>query len=171
MHAARDAERVVSNLDAVFELRCVVMKRIDSALWSAIETYDAAMRLAFILGVVATACACVAAPLSPSKPMNTDLPADLQSMLPALREDAARRSGAGAAELQVASVEDVTWADGALGCATPGQTYTMALVPGWRIVLATPQGALQHYHASRRGHWLWCAAERSRTPPGALQRL
>jgi hypothetical protein len=103
--------------------------------------------------------------------MNTDLPVAVQSMLPALREDAARRGVSGAAQVQVVSVEEVTWADGALGCAQPGQVYTMALVPGWRIVLAGPQGAPQHYHASRRGAWVWCPAERSRTPPGTLQRL
>ena len=102
---------------------------------------------------------------------NTGLSADVQSLLPLLREDAARRSGVSPAELSIVSVEDVTWADGALGCAQPGQSYTMALVPGWRIVLASPQGAPQHYHVSRRGGWVWCAAERSRTPPGALQRM
>lgn len=101
---------------------------------------------------------------------NTDLPADVQSLLPNLREDAARRSGADAAAVRVVLVEDVTWADGSLGCGQPGQVYTMALVPGWRIVLAAVQGAPQHYHASRRGGWLWCPAERSRTPPGAAQR-
>lgn len=103
--------------------------------------------------------------------MNNDLPAEAKPMLPALREDAARRSGVGIADLRVVSFEEVTWADGALGCAQPGQTYTMALVPGWRIVLAAPQGAPQHYHASRRGGWVWCPAERSRTPPGTLQRM
>ena len=103
--------------------------------------------------------------------MNTDLPAEALPLLPALREDAARRSGASAADLRIVSVEDVTWADGGLGCAQPGQMVTMALVPGWRIVLAAPGGAPQHYHASRRGGWVWCPAERSRTPPGALQRL
>lgn len=103
--------------------------------------------------------------------MNTDLPAEALPLLPKLREDAARRSGVSPAELRIVSVEDVTWADGALGCGQPGQMYTMALVPGWRIVLAAPGGAPQHYHASRRGHWVWCAAERSRTPPGTLQRI
>jgi hypothetical protein len=101
---------------------------------------------------------------------HSDLPADVQSMLPKLREDAARRTGADAAAVRVVSVEDVTWGDGALGCAQPGQAYTMALVPGWRIVLAAPQGEPQHYHAGRRG-WVWCPAERSRTPPGAKQRM
>jgi hypothetical protein len=126
------------------------------------------MKALLILWGLLAAGGCVAAP----PPMNdSGLPADLQSMLPALREDAARRTGAAAAALQVASVEDVTWADGALGCAQPGQAYTLALVPGWRIVLAAPQGAPQHYHASRRGGWVWCPAGRSRTPPGATQRI
>ena len=147
--------------------------------------YHAFMRALFTPCAALAVGACIAAPQptpipempSPppssvaSQPMNTDLPAVVQSMLPALRADAARRSGAGAVQLGVVSVEEVTWADGALGCAQPGQTYTLALVPGWRIVLAAPQGPPQHYHASRRGAWVWCPAERSRTPPGALQRM
>lgn len=103
--------------------------------------------------------------------MNNDLTAEVQSLLPALREDAARRGGVAAAELRIVSVEEVTWADGALGCGKPGQSYTMALVPGWRIVLAAPLGAPQHYHASRRGSWQWCPADQSRAPPGTLQRM
>ena len=103
--------------------------------------------------------------------MNTDVPAEARTLLPALREDAARRSGASAADLRIVSFEDVTWSDGGLGCGQPGQIVTMALVPGWRIVLAAPGGAPQHYHASRRGGWVWCPAERSRTPPQTRPRM
>ncbi len=35
----------------------------------------------------------------------------------------------------VVTSESVTWPDGSLGCATPGQTYTQALVDGMRIVV------------------------------------
>lgn len=98
---------------------------------------------------------------------NTKLPVGVLSMLPALREDAARRSGVAAADLRVISVEDVTWSDGSLGCPQPGRLYTQALVPGHRVHIAAP-GALDapmRYHISTRGSaWLYCPAERAQEP-------
>jgi hypothetical protein len=98
---------------------------------------------------------------------DTKLSVLVQSMLPALREDAARRSGAAAADLRVLLVEDVIWPDGALGCPEPGRVYTQALVPGHRVLIAAP-GALEapmHYHISARGSaWLYCPAERVQAP-------
>jgi hypothetical protein len=95
------------------------------------------------------------------------LPGGVQSMLPALREDAARRSGVAAADLRVVSVEDVTWPDGSLGCPEPGRLYTQALVPGHRVRIAAPGAAdaPMHYHLSTRGNaWLYCPAERALEP-------
>jgi hypothetical protein len=91
----------------------------------------------------------------------------VQSMLPALREDAARRSGVAAADLRVMSVEDVTWSDGSLGCPQPGRIYTQALVPGHRVRIAAPgaPGAPMNYHIGTRGNgWLYCPAERAQEP-------
>jgi hypothetical protein len=91
----------------------------------------------------------------------------VQSLLPALREDAARRSGAAAADLRVVSVEDVMWRDGALGCPQPGRAYTQALVPGHRVRIAAA-GALDapmRYHIGTRGSaWVYCPAERAQEP-------
>lgn len=42
--------------------------------------------------------------------------------------------------LQVQLAESVTWSDGSLGCPQPGQTYTQALVDGYRILITTPDG-------------------------------
>ncbi len=98
---------------------------------------------------------------------NTRLPAGVQSMLPALREDAARRSGVAAADLRVISVEEVVWSDGALGCPEPGRMYTQALVPGHRVRIAAPgaQDAPMNYHISTRGNaWLYCPKERAQEP-------
>jgi hypothetical protein len=98
---------------------------------------------------------------------DTKLSGSVTSMLPSLLEDAARRSGAAAADLRVVSVEDVMWPDGALGCPEPGRMYTQALVPGQRVRIAAP-GALEapmHYHISKRGNaWLYCPAERVQQP-------
>jgi hypothetical protein len=97
----------------------------------------------------------------------TDLPAQVRALLAALREDAARRSGASPTDLRIVSVEAVTWADGALGCPQPGRMYTQALVPGHRVRIAAP-GAVEApmlYHISTRGNaWLYCPAERAQEP-------
>lgn len=124
------------------------------------------VKVAFVTAALLLACA-----QPDSMPAAPTVPAELQSLLPALRADAARRSGVAVDRLGVVALDDVTWPDGGLGCAAPGQMVTMALVPGWRLVLGAPGGVPQHYHLSRRGGWVWCAAERSRLPPaGGAQR-
>jgi len=94
-------------------------------------------------------------------PTPANWPAGLQSILPALLGDAAQRSGVAADRLRVASAHAVTWPDGALGCPQAGRLYTHALVPGWRILITAPGAPTMHYHASARGPWLWCPAERA----------
>jgi hypothetical protein len=104
---------------------------------------------------------------APSPPLLSTLPADVQGRMPALLDDAARRSGVPVAQLQVRAMQAVTWSDGSMGCPIPGRMYTQALVPGWRVEIATAApgaGAVLHYHASRRGAWLWCPAERAQAP-------
>lgn len=70
--------------------------------------------------------------------------------------DAKERTGASADELRVVVAEAVTWSDGSLGCPQPGMGYTMALVPGYRVVVEAG-GVEHHYHASERGAFTYCA--------------
>jgi hypothetical protein len=79
-----------------------------------------------------------------------------QVMIDAVVEQAAAETGVDAAEIRVVTAEAVTWSDGSLGCPEPGQAYTQALVPGFRIVLDVG-GADQHYHASQTGDFAACA--------------
>ena len=51
----------------------------------------------------------------------------------------------------------MNWPDGSLGCPQPGQVYTQALVPGWRLVVQRP-GREAVYHARQRGKWLLCSS-------------
>lgn len=88
-------------------------------------------------------------------------PAAVRSMLPVILADASRRSGSAVEHLRIASVQAVTWSDGALGCPQPGRMYTQALVPGWRIEVAAPAVAALLYRASQRGGWVWCTADRA----------
>ena len=49
--------------------------------------------------------------------------------------DLARRLKVAADEIELLTVEAVTWPDGSIGCPQPDQLYTQALVEGHRIVL------------------------------------
>ena len=83
--------------------------------------------------------------------------------VPAGAFDAAKRTGLEQASLRVESAESVTWADGSLGCPQPGMSYTMALVPGYRVKVRAGEQTLD-YHASQRGHFFLCPAGRSEEP-------
>ncbi len=108
---------------------------------------------------LSAACAAPVVPTGADAMAGTS--AELQAIVRAVRDDAARRSGVGTDRTTVLLAEPVTWPDGSLGCPEPGRLYTQALVPGWRIRIAA--GADTHaYHASARGGaWLWC-------PPGRV---
>jgi hypothetical protein len=88
-------------------------------------------------------------------------PLSLETMVQAARADGARRTGLAPGALQLVSAEALTWPSGALGCPQPDRSYTMALVPGYRIRLLADE-LLLDYHASRRGALLLC-------PPGQAQ--
>ena len=94
-------------------------------------------------------------------------PAAVRALMPALLDDAARRSGVAAERLHVASAQAVTWPDGGLGCPQPGRMYTQALVPGWRVVIVVPGATPLHYHGSQRGGWVWCPAGSTPTLPAS----
>ena len=82
---------------------------------------------------------------------------EMQTIVDAASADAARRTGMPVAQLVVASAESVVWADGSLGCPAPGMSYTMALVPGYRVRIRAGMQSLD-YHASNRGYLLLCPA-------------
>jgi hypothetical protein len=57
--------------------------------------------------------------------------------------------------ITVVSAEAVTWNDGSLGCPKPGEFYTQALVPGYRVILEA-SGKQVNYHASEKGYFFRC---------------
>jgi hypothetical protein len=95
-----------------------------------------------------------AAPAGPATIRHDVVP---DSLLRQVLDDAAARTGTDASKLEVISTEQVTWNDGALGCAQPGHMYTQALVPGYRIWVRHAV-ALFDYHASRSGAFVVCPA-------------
>lgn len=91
------------------------------------------------------------------------LPVGIEAVVRAARADAARVTGLEPGAIELVSAEPVTWRDGSLGCPQPDRLYTMALVPGYRVVLRA-QGRMLDYHASARGGLLLCPAERAVAP-------
>jgi hypothetical protein len=82
------------------------------------------------------------APLAPESAM---LPSDDGPLVTAARIDLAALVGVDPDDIELVSMESVTWRNGSLGCPQEGYSYTQALVPGHRIVLRT--GSIDyHYH-------------------------
>lgn len=101
-----------------------------------------------------------AAPSSPITREQPPMDAELQTMVRAALADATRRAPPGAAAPTLVRAERVTWPDGSIGCPQPGRMYTMALVPGYRIVIQSGAEQLD-YHASLRGQPALCPAGRA----------
>lgn len=77
-------------------------------------------------------------------------------LLDGIMADLEGRTGAPRAEFTLERAEAVQWSDGALGCPEPGQMYTQAIVPGYRVVLRHG-GTLYDYRAAERGYFKLCA--------------
>ncbi len=70
--------------------------------------------------------------------------------------DAARRFKVDETAVVLARAEKLSWRDGSLGCPQPGQMYSQALIPGFRVVAKTSEGDLV-YHTDTRGQAVVCA--------------
>lgn len=78
-----------------------------------------------------------------------------QALLSKCKADLAARLEVTADEVKVTAVEDVTWPDASLGCPRPGMDYTMALVPGYRVVLEVA-GRAYEYHTDKGTRVVYC---------------
>jgi len=85
-----------------------------------------------------------------------------EAVLEVLRDDLVKRVGARRSAVKVVRAEEVVFSDGSLGCAQPGQMYTQATVPGYRVVLEH-EGKEYDYRAARSGFFVLC--ERPRHAP------
>lgn len=75
--------------------------------------------------------------------------------LEALVATAAEEADVDIDEIRIVTAEQVMWSDGSIGCPQPGQGYTQALVPGFRVVLEI-DGEELHFHAARGGEFRIC---------------
>lgn len=64
--------------------------------------------------------------------------------------DAARHSGVAVSEIEVTSIEAMTYNDAALGCPEPGKMYAQVLTPGF-MVLLDADGVRLDYRATEDG--------------------
>lgn len=71
-------------------------------------------------------------------------------------DDLAEREGVDPAEIEVGTLEAVTWSDGSIGCPEEGMSYTQALVDGHRLIL-TLDGEEFYYHAGGEDELSYCA--------------
>lgn len=81
-----------------------------------------------------------------------EVPAEL---LDSIRKDLAGQTGVALDTVTVVQAQAITWNDGSLGCAKPGEFYTQALVNGYRVILEL-EGTLYDYHATDRGYFFLC---------------
>jgi len=75
-----------------------------------------------------------------------DYPPELTALIGLAINDLSERLGAGPDSLRVATVEEVVWPNGGLGCPSPDMKYTQVPVDGLRIVL-THDGLRYVYHS------------------------
>ena len=85
-------------------------------------------------------------------PLTGEVP---QELLDAVIEDLLGRIDASREAVVVDQAGAVTWRDGSLGCPQPGMMYSMALVPGYRIILRVGEQTYD-YHASDGGYFFLC---------------
>jgi hypothetical protein len=84
-------------------------------------------------------------------------------LLEKVLEDAQQRTGVSRSQLEIISMEKVTWNDGALGCPQPDRMYTQALVPGYRISIRASAQTL-NYHAAETGRFVVCTPQALENP-------
>ncbi|HWL97016.1 MAG TPA: hypothetical protein VNP20_06695 [Nocardioidaceae bacterium] len=68
--------------------------------------------------------------------------------------DLSQRLGAEEAQIGVASVEEVTWRDGSMGCPRPGMMYPQVLTDGTRVVLEYDGKRYEYHSGGRRSAFL-----------------
>jgi len=88
---------------------------------------------------------------------------NLSQQLEFSKTDLSRRLGVEVGTIFETGVRKVNWRSGALGCPSPGKSYTEALVPGILILLQA-NGEIYGYHAKVDGTPFFCPRERVEKP-------
>ncbi len=91
-------------------------------------------------------------PADETDPISGEVPEEL---LEKIIQELMTEIAADRADIEVLHAESLTWNDGSLGCGKPGQAYTHALVPGYRVILGHA-GQQFDYRATERGFFILC---------------
>lgn len=67
--------------------------------------------------------------------------------------------------VRVVEFEEVDWPDGSLGCGQPGQSYTMAVEPGYRMVVEVDGEQITYHGSYRTGNHVRCDQGGARPDP------
>ena len=107
----------------------------------------------------------VPAPPTTVAPGPDDLGPTAQRLVDVAASDLVERLDldATSAEIEVVSVEEVTWRDSSLGCPVKDMQYTQVLTPGTRIVLRH-DGVTFDYHAGAGRDPFYCARPEAPLP-------
>jgi hypothetical protein len=100
-------------------------------------------------------------PTAATTPVTGEVPAQL---LDAILKDLAGRSDATADSIAVTQAQAVIWNDGSLGCATPGEVYTQAIVKGYWVILEVA-GRKYDYRVAESGYFFLCERGFRPSPP------
>ena len=98
-----------------------------------------------------------------SDPVSGEVPDEL---LEKIIKDLMVKIAANRPDITVLHAESLTWNDGSLGCGKPGQVYTQAQVPGYRVILGHA-GQQFDYRAAEHGFFVLCEQPISAVPGSA----
>jgi hypothetical protein len=118
---------------------------------------------AALAGVCVVGAGGAGQPTVPEPPTPQPAGSGIDALVRAARADAAQRTGWPSGDFELVRAEMVTWRDGSLGCPAPDRLYTMALVPGYRVVLRARDQVFD-YHAGLRGGPVLCPPGRAVEP-------
>jgi hypothetical protein len=103
-------------------------------------------------------------PGMPDSTEPTASPHDHDALAQGAQQDLAQHLDVDADTIEVATIRDVTWPDGSMGCPEPGQMYTQALVDGAYLELVHDGDTYAYHWGQGRDAPFLC--ERSDGPPG-----
>ncbi|RMG94697.1 MAG: hypothetical protein D6706_13425 [Chloroflexi bacterium] len=88
----------------------------------------------------------------PGKP---NIPEHLKTFIQTLKEDLANRKNLNIEDIQVITIEEVTWPDSGIGCPQPGMMYLTVLTPGYKVILAA-DNQQYIYHSKDTTYFVLC---------------
>ena len=91
-------------------------------------------------------------PADEADPVSGEVPDEI---IEKIIQDLMAKIAADRTDIDVLRAESRIWNDGSLGCGKPGQVYTQALVPGYRVILGHA-GQQFDYRATERGLFILC---------------